>query len=208
MRLPVLMICLTISTPLLAQDALTGVPAQSFTLDPSHASVLFSVNHLGFSNYTAGFDTLSGTLRLDPAAPQDAEVSFTINVASLDLNTPPLGFREELLGPNVFDADVFPQITFISTSVAPTGPTTADVTGDLTLHGVTQPVTLQATYNGNSTAGMFEPWVRIGFSAEAEFSRTAFGMGVGVPEAGSTIGVGDAVFVRIETESTGESVAN
>ncbi|MCF7700676.1 YceI family protein [Loktanella sp. M215] len=206
MRLSVLAALILSAAPALAQDTPTSFPAQDFTLDPAHASVVFSVNHLGLSHYTGEFDTLEGTLRLDPAAPQTADVSFTINVASLDLNTPPLGFREELLGPNFFDADVFPQITFVSTQVARTGDTTADVTGDLTMHGVTQPVTLQATFNGNTTAGMFEPWVRIGFSAVGEVSRTAFGMGMGVPEAGSTIGVGDTVTVRIETEWTGADI--
>lgn len=207
MRLPALLTLLTLASPLAAQETLAGLPAQTFMLDPAHASLFFSVSHLGFSNYTAGFDTLEGTLQLDPAAPATAEVNFTINVASLDLSTPPLGFREELLGPNFFDADQFPLITFHSTDVVPTGESTADVTGDLTLHGVTQPVTLQVTYNGNSTPGQFEPWARIGFSAVGEISRTAFGMGLGVPAPGTTIGVFDTVSVRIETEWTGEDPA-
>ena len=208
MHLPALLTLLTLATPLAAQDTLAGVPAQTFTLDPAHASLLFSVGHLGFSNYTAGFDTLEGTLQLDPAAPETAQLDVTVNVASLDLPTPPLGFREELLGPNFFDADRFPQITFRSTGITRTGEATADVTGDLTLHGVTQPVTLQMTFNGNSTAGQFEPWARIGFSAVGEISRSAFGMGYGVPPEGSTIGVFDTVTLRIETEWTGEAEAN
>ena len=204
MRMFVIVAGLVVATPAVSQDMLSELPAQRFTLDPSHASLSFSVNHLGLSNYTASFDTLEGTLDLDPAAPEDAQLDVTVNVASLDLSTPPLGFREELLGPNFFDADQFPLITFTSTAIALTSLTTADVTGDLTLHGVTQPVTLQMTYNGNSTAGTFEPWARIGFSATGEISRTAFGMGYGVPPEGSTIGVFDAVTVRIETEWTGE----
>lgn len=206
MRLPVLMTCLVLATPLAAQD--TAFPPQTFTLDPSHASLTFQVNHLGFSNFTAGFDTLEGTMNIDPQAPENAELSVTVNVASLDLPTPPLGFREELLGPNFFDADQFPQITYRSTQIVPTGDRTADVTGDLTLHGVTLPVTMQVTFNGNSEAGMFEPWVRAGFSAVGEISRTAFGMGYGVPPEGSTLGVFDTVTFRIETEWTGEDTTN
>ncbi|SEN27059.1 Polyisoprenoid-binding protein YceI [Loktanella fryxellensis] len=201
MRLP-LLIALLCATQLSAQDALP--PAQTFALDPSHTSLTFSVNHIGMSNYTAGFDTLEGTLQLDPADQASAQLSVTVNVASLDLPTPPLGFREELLGPNFFDADQFPQISYVSTGVTPTGDTTADISGDLTLHGMTQPVILQATFNGNSLAGQFEPHARIGFSATGAFSRTAFGMGYGVPAEGSTMGVGDLVTVRIETEWTGD----
>ena len=206
MRLSAVVTTLLIATPLAAQDA--AFPPQTFTLDPAHASLTFSVMHLGLSNFTAGFDTFEGTLTLDPAAPQDAALSVTVNVASLDLPTPPLGFREELLGPNFFDADQFPQITYASTQVVPTGPRTADVTGNLTMHGVTQPVTLHVTFNGNSEAGMFEPWVRAGFSATGDLSRTAFGMGTGVPPEGSTIGVADTVTFRIESEWTGEAAQN
>ncbi|SHE57406.1 Polyisoprenoid-binding protein YceI [Loktanella atrilutea] len=206
MRLSALLTCLILATPLAAQDA--AFPRQTFTLDPAHASLTFSIMHLGLSNFTAGFDTFAATLDLDPAAPQHAALSVTVNVASLDLPTPPLGFREELLGPNFFDADQYPQITFVSTAVAPTGAKTADVTGDLTMHGVTQPVTLQVTFNGNSAAGLFEPWVRAGFSATGELSRSAFGMGAGVPAEGSTLGVFDTVRFRIETEWTGEAVQN
>ncbi|MFZ3583898.1 YceI family protein [Loktanella sp. DJP18] len=205
MRLPILLTCLVLATPLAAQDG--PFPPQTFTLDPSHASLTFSVSHLGLSNFTAGFDTLEGTLNIDPQALEIASLSVKVNVASLDLPTPPLGFREELLGPNFFDADQFPQITYHSTAITPTGDRTADVTGDLTLHGVTQPVTMQVTFNGNSEAGMFEPRVRAGFSAVGEFSRTAFGMGYGVPPEGTTIGVFDTVTFRIETEWTGEDTS-
>lgn len=202
MRALPLLLSLTLASPLSAQDA--AFPAQTFSLDPSHATLIFSVGHLGFSNFTANFDTFEGTLTLDPAAPQDAALSVTINVSSLDLPTPPLGFKEELLGPNFFDVDRFPQITFDSTAVTLTGERTADVTGDLTLRGVTRPMTLAVTFNGNSEAGQFEPWVRAGFSARGELSRSAFGMDYGVPPEGSTLGVFDRVSVLIETEWTGE----
>ena len=95
----------------------------------------------------------------------------------------------------------FPQITFRSTKVALTGAHTAKVTGDLTLHGVTKPVTLDVTYNGGYPAMAMDPsGARIGFSAHGSFKRSAFGMGVGVPAAGSNMGVSDDVDVMIETE--------
>lgn len=180
--------------------------AQRFTPDPSHTSLVFSLNHLGLSEFTAGFDSIDGTLQLDPADPTNAALSISIDVASLDLPAPPDGFREELLGANFFDAANHPTISFESESIEMTGDTTATVTGQLTLHGVTQPVEMAVTFNGNTEAGAFEPWTRIGFSASGELSRTAFGMGFGVPPEGSTLGVGDTVSFVIETEWMGEAI--
>ena len=188
-----------------AQDG-PAFPAQSFTPDPSHTTLVFSLNHLGLSEFTAGFDSIDGSLQLDPADPTAAALSISIDVASIDLPSPPDGFREELLGANFFDAGNHPNITFESESIEMTGDTTATVTGQLTLHGVTQPVEMAVTFNGNTEAGAFEPWTRIGFSAQGELSRTAFGMGFGVPPEGSTIGVGDTVSFVIETEWTGEAI--
>jgi polyisoprenoid-binding protein YceI len=186
--------------------AVAGLPAQTFTLDPSHSSVTFSLSHLGFSSYTAGFDTVAGTLDLDPAAPGAARVTVTIGTDSLDLPSPPEGFAEMMLGPDWFDAAAHPRITFVSDAVRQTGPQTADIDGTLTIRGIAQPVTLSARLNGGWSGEPWEPWARIGFSATAEVSRTAFGMGFGVPTPEMPFGVGDAVAIRIETEWTGERV--
>ncbi len=182
-------------------------PAGAYTVDHSHASVVFEVNHLGFSHYTAGFDKLDGKLAFDPANPAAMTVEATIDVASLDVNTPPAGFLDELLGTMFFDAKQFPTITFKSTKVEPTGPATAKVTGDLTLHGVTKPVTLDATFNGGWSANAYDG-NRVGFSAKGVLKRSDFGMGVGLPAPGTTMGVFDDVDVAIEAEfSNGEKTA-
>ncbi|HVI33517.1 YceI family protein [Phenylobacterium sp.] len=176
-------------------------PAGLYTLDKAHSTLTFKVSHLGFSNYTASFDDLDGRLQFDPAKPAAMSVEATIDVRSLDLPAPPAGFREELLGPNWFDAGRHPTITFRSTRVEPTGARTARVTGDLTLHGVTKPVVLEATFNGGYPPNEMDPGgARIGFSARGSFKRSDFGMGYGVPAPGSNMGVGDAVEVGIETE--------
>ncbi|OWU78064.1 hypothetical protein ATO3_03655 [Marinibacterium profundimaris] len=179
-------------------------PAQSFTLDPAHASVIFSVNHIGFSNYTAGFDDISAILVLDPDAPETSLLEVTIDIASLDLPHPPEGFREMLLSPDWLDAAANPRMTYISDTITLTGEDTATITGDLTLRGITAPVTLAATYNGGWGKQPFEPHARVGFSASGTLNRSDFGLTTGLPPAGSDFGVGDTVTLTIETEWIGE----
>jgi polyisoprenoid-binding protein YceI len=179
--------------------AKSDAPAGTYELDPAHTQVLFRVNHLGFSHYTADFDKVKGTLKFDPANPSAMTVEAVIDPKSLDLPTPPAGFHDELMGKAWFDAKTYPEITFRSTKVETTGPNTAKVTGDFTLHGVTKPVTLEATFNGGYAPNAYDG-ARAGFSAHGSFKRSDFGMGAGVPAPGSTFGVSDEVEVTIETE--------
>lgn len=177
------------------------LPAGDYTLDETHADLSFKVNHLGFSWYTARFSDFDAKLTLDPKAPERAHVEASIKTSSLVLPAPPKGFTEELLGPQWLDAAKYPAITFRSTKVTSTGPDTADVTGDLTLHGVTKPVTLKAKFNGGYTGyPPMDPNARIGFSLSGSFKRSDFGVSYGVPQPGSTMGVGDEVQVAIEAE--------
>ncbi len=180
-----------------------GIPAGDYKLDPLHSTLIFSVSHLGFSNYTAQFNKFSGDLKLDPANPGAAVLNATVDPTSLQVPAPPAGFLDELKGDGWIDVAKFPQITFKSTGVAVTGKNAADVTGDLTLHGITKPITLQITYNGGYAGHVYEPNARIGFSAHGVFKRSDFGIVYGIPEPGSNIGVHDEVSVRIEAEFTG-----
>ena len=176
-------------------------PAGAYVMDKAHTSVTFRVSHMGFSRYTARFASIDGRLKFDPAKPAAMAVEATIDPQSLAVNTPPAGFREQLMGPSFFDATKFRAITFKSTKVQLTGKRTAKVTGDFTLHGVTKPVTLDVTYNGGYPPNAMDPGgARIGFSAHGTIKRSAFGMGFGVPAPGSNMGVGDDVEVMIETE--------
>lgn len=187
----------------ISEASTDGIPAGDYKLDPAHSTLTFSANHLGFSNYTAQFNKFSADLKLDPANPGAAVLNASVEPASLDIPAPPEGFLADLLGETWIDADAFPEITFRSTNVAVTSANTADVTGDLTLHGVTKPVTLQITYNGGYAGHVAEPNARIGFSAHGAFKRSDFGIDYGVPAPGSTMGVSDEVSVRIESEFTG-----
>jgi polyisoprenoid-binding protein YceI len=176
-------------------------PAGLYSIDKPHTSVTFRVSHMGFSRYTARFGDVDGKLKFDPAHPAAMSVEATIEANSLALNAPPAGFHDQLMGKSFFDAAKFPAITFKSTQVQLTGPHAAKVTGNLTLHGVTRPLTLDVTYNGGYPPNAMDPGgARVGFSAHGVFKRSAFGMGFGVPAAGSNMGVGDDVEVMIEAE--------
>jgi polyisoprenoid-binding protein YceI len=176
-------------------------PAGAYVMDKAHTSVTFRISHMGFSRYTARFASVDGRLKFNPAAPATMAVEATIDPQSLALNTPPAGFHNQLMGKTFFDAAKFPAITFKSTKVELTGKTTARVTGDLTLHGVTKPVTLDVTYNGGYPPNAMDPGgARVGFSAHGVLKRSAFGMTSGLPAPGSNMGVGDDVEVMIETE--------
>jgi polyisoprenoid-binding protein YceI len=186
-----------------AAPLVPDVPAGAYKLDKSHASLTFRVNHLGFSNYTAQFKTMDAILTLDPKNPAAATLTASVDPRSLDLTGAPKGFAAELTGPNWLDAKQFPEIKFVATTIAMTGPDTAKITGDLTLHGVTKPITLDAKFNGGYAGNMYDPSARIGFSANGVFKRSDFGITIGIPAPGTNMGVFDDVSVAIETEFSG-----
>lgn len=182
------------------------LPAGDYKLDASHASLVFKVNHLGFSNYTAQFRSFTADMTLDPAQPETAKLTALIDLKSLDIPTPPAGFIAELLSDTWLGASITPQMKFESTTVTRTGPATADILGNLTLKGVTRPVTLHATFNGGYEGHPMDPAARIGFSAHGTLKRSDFGIDIGIPSPGSTMGVFDEVTIEIETEFTGPAL--
>ncbi len=183
--------------------SIEGIPAGDYKLDPAHSTFMFKVSHLGFSNFTLWFDTFSADLKLDPANPSAATLTASVDPASLGIHAPPGDFQDHLRGEQYLGAKEFPQISYKSTAIRMTGPNTADVTGDLTLHGVTKSVTLSMTYNGGYVGHVYEPRARIGFSVHGTFKRSDFGIGGGVPKPGDNMGVSDEVTVVIESEFTG-----
>lgn len=181
----------------------TDVPAGQYTLDKSHASLQFRVDHLGFSQYIAYFSNFDATLEFDPGNLAASSVAVTVDPRSLTLPAPPPGFLDELLGEQWLDATQFPEMRFRSTSVSLTGANTLRIQGDLTLHGATHPVTLDATFNGGYAGHPMDPHARIGFSAHGSFNRSDHGIAFGIPAAGSKMGVSDAVEIIIELEFSG-----
>lgn len=175
------------------------VPGGEYRLDHSHASLVFRVNHMGFSRFTSQFRKFDATLMFDPHHPERSSVTATIDPRSIEIVDPTLAV--DIQGQQWFDSGNFPQITFRSTKVELTGPKSARITGELSLHGLTLPVTWDATFNGGYGANPFDPkGARVGFSAHGVLKRSAFGMGYGVPAPGSTMGVGDDVDFNIEAE--------
>lgn len=184
------------------------VPAGKYTVEKYHATLLFRVDHLGFSHYTGQFTKFDAELTFDPKDIGASTVKATVDPKSLTLVNPPTGFVAELLGAQFLDAKQFPEMTFNSTKVEALSATKARVTGDFTLHGVTKPVTLEATFNGGYPGlEKFDPHARVGFSARGTLNRSEFGIGYGVPAPGTKMGVSDAVEIIIEAEFSGPPLA-
>jgi len=134
-------------------------------------------------------------------------VTVTIDPASITPDNPPPGFVAALRGAQWLNAGQFPTITYRSSRVEPAGQNAVRIFGDLTLHGTTQPVVLDATYNGGYIGHPMDPHARIGFSAHGTLKRSDFGIAFGIPQPGSTMGVSDAVEFSIEAEFSGPAWA-
>ena len=184
------------------------VPAGTYTLDKAHASLLFRVDHLSFSNFTARFKTFDAELKFDPAQMGASSVKVNVDPRSIDSDNAPAGFMDQLRGDMWLNTAKFPQMTFRSTKVESTGTKGGlRITGDLTIRGVTKPVVLNGKYNGGYAGHPMDPHARIGFSAQGTFKRSDFGITYGIPAPGTTMGVGDAVNVVIEAEFSGPPLA-
>ena len=186
----------------------TNVPGGTYTLDKAHASLIIRLNHLGFSHFTARFTTFDVNLQIDPKHPENAKMEAIVNPASIASDNPPSGFLDDLRGVQWLNAVAFPKVTYRATKIEMTGPDTARITGDLSLHGVTKPLILDAKFNGGYAGHPMDPNARIGFSAHGSFKRSLFGITLGIPAPGTTMGVSDDVDVTIETEFTGPKWAD
>ena len=165
----------------------------TYKLDPNHTMVLFSWNHFGYSNPTADLGLGEGTIVFDEQHPAQSSVEVTLPLARLDTHVAALD--EHLKKADFFDAEKYPVVTFKSSNVEPLGDNKFKVTGDLTVHGVTRPVVLDATLNriGPHPMGKAQS---IGFDATATLKRSEFGVGAYVPN------VSDEEHVRITTEGS------
>lgn len=150
----------------------------TYKVEPYHTQVLFSVMHFGFTHYYGNFSNASGMLSVTPKTIGDMSVSITVPVASVATTSTKLD--GELKSADWLDAAHYPNMVFRSTSVTPTGPTTADVAGTLTLHGVTKPLVLHATFNG-AGVNMLDGKETIGFQLSGSLKRSAFGVSKYVP---------------------------
>jgi polyisoprenoid-binding protein YceI len=186
------------------------IPAGTYTIDKSHASLIFKIDHLGFSNYTARFKHFNATLQFDPNNLAASSVNATVDVSSLETDYPEPDkhdFNKQLEGAEWLDAAKFPQMTYRSKKITVAGGNQLHIDGELDLHGIKQPVALEATYNGGYAGFAMDPHARIGFSAHGSLKRSLFGIAYGIPQAGSKMGVGDDVQIIIEAEFSGPAWA-
>ncbi len=170
-----------------------AAPTGNYKLDPTHASVIWSLSHAGLSNYSARFDDISGSLNFDAAAPQNSSVDIRIDPMSVSTGLPKFD-TTIASGANYFNAGKHPEIRFVSTQIKLTGENKGEITGDLTFRGVTRPITLDTTFNGTGKS-FGNPGKTLGFSAAAQFKRSDFGL-----THLTNFGIGDEVTLRIETE--------
>lgn len=170
-----------------ASTAIAEQPAGAYALDGRHMSVAWKVRHAGVGIFVARFDTVSGALNLDTANPTAS--TLTVTVAANSVNTGVLsreGTRafDEEIHKQAFGSAAHPEIKFVSRSIQRTGPTTGVVVGDLTLKGVTKPLTLQATFEGGRFV-QFRGKQVIAFTARGAFNRKDFGASLSNPMADS-----------------------
>jgi len=183
------------------------VPSGAYQVDKAHTSLLFRVSHLGFSTFTGRFTVVDAKLQFDARKPSASQITADIDPRSIETDNAPSGFLQSLAGKDWLDAEHFPAMGFRSRSIESIGKGAFRVHGDLSLHGVTRPIVLEAKYNGGYAGHLYDPQARIGFSAHGTFKRSEFGVSYGIPAAGSTFGVSDRVEVVLETEFTGPPLA-
>jgi polyisoprenoid-binding protein YceI len=145
-----------------------------YKIEPTHTQALFTVTHLGWTNYTGQFTNPTGTLTLDTKRPARSKVSVIFAIDKVLTTVPDLDAH--LKGPEFFDAAKFPTATFTSTSVTPTGPMTATIAGTLSLHGVTKPVVLKTRFIGAGKQFWGEKKMALGFAATTSIKRSDFGV--------------------------------
>jgi polyisoprenoid-binding protein YceI len=177
-----------------AVPAVAVPPISKWDLDPENSSAEFVCKHV-FSNVRGMFKKPSGTVTFDDVTPASSKVSATIDAGSITT-----GVEERdthLKSQDFFDVAKYPVITFVSTSVTRSGATTYAVTGNLTMHGVTRPVTLAVTA---SAPFKHAGGIRRGVEATTSVNRKDFGLRWEYPGEGPGIVVGDNIKISIDAE--------
>ena len=177
-----------LATPALAQAVASTNPAEvqsgTYSVDPLHTQVGFSLLHMGFSHFDGHFAEASGSLTLSVSDPAASKLSVSLPTASV--STPVAKLNEELVAPEWFDAAKFPTISFVSTKVTPLGKDSAKVAGNLTLHGVTKPVVLTAHFVGAGVNPIDKKYT-VGFDATGKIKRSDFCVSTYLPLIGDEV---------------------
>lgn len=169
----------------------TRVPPGHYDLDPDHCSITFDIDHFKYSRFTMRFDRKQGHLDWNEGGLDKSTATITIDAASIDTNVPLLD--KMVKSASMLDVSRYPEVRFVSTRFERTGESRGTLTGDLTIHGVTQPAVLDVTFNGFAPDPLTKKDT-LGFSADGHFSRARFGLATWYPA------VGDDIHVRVQAE--------
>ena len=187
--------CASLVRPNFTQEVLEIRPGE-YRLDPEHVYIHFKIEHLGLSTVVGRFNRSEASLDFNPNNMADMRLEGVIDMASLDMNNPAL--EKRLLGSDWFDVARYPETSFLTTEVVPTGGNNIAITGDFTLHGVTRSLTLDAVFKGGAD-NLLTGKYTLGFAATGSFLRSDYG----VDAFGGLIA--DEVFVEIHAEFQRES---
>jgi polyisoprenoid-binding protein YceI len=172
------------------------LPEGTYVLDPNHSGVFFQVRHLGLANVRGRFKSFDATLKVGSDF-EDVAVTARIDLSSVDTNQ--ADRDAHLLSSDFFNAYSHPRMTFSSTRITPAQGDSYEMAGDLTLNGITQPVTLAVEFNGVEALPS-DGKERAGFSAICQIRRADFGVDLKVPLGMGKLAIGEVVKVDIDTE--------
>jgi len=185
----ILSLTLSSCASLLAPDVTVDIAklrAGQYSLDKTHASLLFKVQHLGLSTYVGRFNDFDGGLDFDPADIVNARLEAQIDIDSLDINNP--GLKDDLMDATWFDQSQFPKAQFTTASVIPVSASEFEFIGKLNWRGITKPVSLVVTFHGGAN-NLLTGKYTLGFSAQGSLLRSDFGMDAYIPIVGDEINI-------------------
>ena len=177
----------------------TTTGTRTYKIDKSHSEAIFQVRHL-LTKVRGRFTDFDGAIEFNEANPEQSNVHFTVTTTSIDTAEPDRD--KHLRSADFFDVDQYPQITFVSTRIQKRGAETYDVTGTLTMHGVTKEIVLPVAHLGKAK----DPWgnERLGFEAETALNRKEFGLNWNAAlETGGFL-VGDDVKISLQIQAVGQ----
>lgn len=168
-----------------------------WALDPTHSQIEFTVRHMMFAKVKGAFNSFRAEIEADPEDLTTADVTFTIDASSVDTNNEDRD--NHLRSADFFDVENYPNLVFVAKKIAKTGDGVYDVTGDMTIRGVTREETFKVTYNGSGK----DPWgnVKAGFSAEGSINRKDYGLTWNAALETGGVLVGDEIKIAMEIQA-------
>jgi len=175
--------CISWLAPKVESELVKLKPGQ-YSLDKSHTSVLFKIQHLELSTYVGRFNDFDASLNFDPNNIENMQLNATIEIDSLDINNADL--KDDLMGRTWFHQSQYPQASFSTRSVSVVSDNEFEFTGDLNFRGTSKPISLVVTFHGGATNILTQKYT-LGFSAKGSFLRSDFGMDAFIPLVGDQV---------------------